>query len=261
MAFRQANKLKKLKIKITKRNMLKPLVIEQDFKNIRAVRQKNNNKTVFESLREGDLNRLVKNINQKEYNRALRDLNYTQEEFISKCKNDEAFAIVSSRCISKNASRQGSKDETEQLRTCNITSQKCGISIENLTATELRPTKSGYIVSNNEMKEKQIQKHDCLKSFDAKILGKIQGYIAAKVAFGSGGHQDNVFEEMDTMAKWWENYKSESEEQLILLIDTDLITKFTALKEKYSSVNNVKVFNHVEFQHYMISRYYTDESI
>lgn len=171
------------------------------------------------------------------------------------------FAKLSSRTISKNASRQCSKDETEQLRTCNITAKKCGLVINNLTAAEFRPTKDGSIVSKNEMKIKKIQKDCCLKSFDGKISGKFDGFIAAKVAYGSGGHQDNVFEEMDTIAEWWKNYKSETGEILIVLIDTDLITKITRIKEKYRNVKNIMVFNHIEFQQYMISTYYTDESM
>lgn len=238
----------------------KPKPIEQNFKDIRTVRQINNNKIVYESLRKGELKTFYKNVNLKEYKRTLEDLELTEAEFVLKCKDDNLFAKLASRTISKNASRQGSKDETEQLKTCNITSHKCGILIKNLTSTELRPTKDGSIVSNDEMKIKQIQKDYCLKSFDAKISGNISGFIAAKVAYGSGGHQDNVFEEMDTIAEWWTKYKSESEEILIILIDTDLITKITALKKKYSNVNNVKVFNHIEFQHYMINTYYIDES-
>ena len=239
----------------------KPKPIEQNFKDIRLVRQTNNNKIVYESLQESDIKTLYKNINPKEYKRTLEDLQLTEEDFLSKCKDDNLFAKLASRTISKNASRQGSKDEIEQLRTCNITSQKCGVSIKNLTVTEVRPTKDGYIVSNDEMKIKQIQKDCCLKSFDAKISGKISGFIAAKVAYGSGGHQDNVFEEMDILAEWWKKYKSESEEILIILIDTDLIKKYTTLKEKFSNINNVMVFNHIEFQEYVINTYYIDESI
>lgn len=238
-----------------------PKPIKQNFEDIRKVRQTNNNKIVYESLINDDLKTLHKNINTIELERTLIDLLITESEFISKCKDDNMFAKLASRIISKNASRQGSKDETEQIRTCNITSKKCGIYIENLTATELRPTKDGLIVSKHEMKIKEIPKDCCFKSFDAKISGKLSGFITAKVAYGSGGHQDNVFEEMDTLAGWWEKYKSESEEFLIILIDTDLITKLTTIKEKYKNVNNVKVFNHLEFQEYMINSYYNDESV
>lgn len=236
---------------------LKP--IEQNFKDIRNVRQINNNEIVYKSLIEDDLKIFYKNINIKEYNRILEDLKLTESEFISKCKNDNLFCKLASRTISKKASRQGSKDETEQLITCDIIAKKCGLSIKNLTATELRPTKDGFIVSKYDMKIKQISKDCCLKSFDAEISGKISGFITAKVAYGTGGHQDNVFEEMDTLAEWWQKYKSETKDLLIILIDTDLITKFIIIKEKYRNINNIKVFNHIEFQQYMIDTYYTDE--
>jgi len=238
---------------------LKP--IQQNFKDIRNVRQTNNNKTVYESLRSGNLKNLHENINYEEYKRTLGVLGFTEEEFLSKCKDDNSFAKLASIHISKNASRQGGKDETEQLRTCNLTAEKCGVSIEKLTATALRPTKDGSILSKQKMKKEKFSKDYCLKSFDAKISGKINGFISAKVAYGSGGHQDNVFEELDTLAEWWKKYKSGSEELLIILIDTDLIDKTTTIKKKYSSVNNVKIFNHIEFQQYMISEYYIDESI
>jgi hypothetical protein len=237
-----------------------PKPIKQNFKDLRVVRQKNNNKIVYESLRQKDMKTLYENINRKEYKKTLADLEITETEFILKCE-DLLFAKLSSRTISKNASRQCSKDETEQLRTCNITAKKCGLVINNLTAAEFRPTKDGSIVSKNEMKIKKIQKDCCLKSFDGKISGKFDGFIAAKVAYGSGGHQDNVFEEMDTIAEWWKNYKSETGEILIVLIDTDLITKITRIKEKYRNVKNIMVFNHIEFQQYMINTYYTDESM
>ena len=239
----------------------KPNPIEQNFKDIRKDRQNHNNEIVYEALIKGHVETLHKNINSDEYERTLKNFKWTEEEFISKCIDDKCFAKMASMHISKNASRQGSKDEKEQLRTCAILSKKCGVSIKNLTATELRPTKDGSIVSKDEMKIKKIPKDCCLKSFDAKISGKFSGFIAAKVSYGSGGHQDNVFEEMDTLAGWWKKYKTETEEFLIILIDTDLITKFTTIKEKYTNVNNIKVFNHIEFQQYMISSYYIDESI
>jgi len=240
-----------------------PKPIEVDFKDRRTVRQINNNKIVFESLIKGDLKTFNENINRKEYERTLANFEdeLTETELLLKCKEDHYFAKMSSMHISKNASRQGSKDETEQLRTCNITAKKCGCEIINLSNTEFRPTKNGSIISNSEMVKKGIQKDCCLKSFDGKILGKINGFISAKVAYGSGGHQDNVFEEMDIVAEWWNKYKSETGEFLIVLMDTDLIPKFTRIKEKYNNVNNIMVFNHIQFQQYMINTYYIDESM
>jgi hypothetical protein len=239
----------------------KPKPIERNFKDIRKLRQTGNIKTVYESLRNGDIKTVRKDINPKAYERYLEYLEITEEELLIKCKDDRLFAKSTSMNISKKSSRQGSKDETEQLRICNIIAEKCGVSIKNLNQTELRATKDGSILSKDEMKIRKISKDCCLKSFDAKISGKFSGFITAKVVYGNGGHQDNVFEEMDNIAEWWKKYKSESEDFLIILIDSDLIKKITTIKEKYSNLNNVKVFNHVEFQEYMINIYYIDESM
>ena len=236
----------------------KPDPFKLCFKNIRLARQSYNNYIVYKSLLNRDMDTLHKNINKKEFNRTLNDLDWNESEFVSECVCHPNFAKLAARLISKCASRQGSKDETKQLQTCNLTAKACGIQIENLTATQWRPTKSGSIISNDEMITQSIGSDDCLKSFDGKISGKLNGFISAKVAYGSGGHQDNVFEEMDTVAKWWEDYKGESQEVLVILIDTDLTDKINNLKEKYAHVNNVNIFNHVEFQAYMIDKYYDD---
>ena len=141
----------------------RPQPIEQNFKDIRMVRQDNNNKIVCDSLMKKDKTTFYENINYKEYERVLKDLELSEEEFMLKCTTDYLFAKISSRTISKNASRQGTRDETEQLRTCDITAKKCGLVIDNLTVAELRPTKDGNIVSKNEMKSKNIEKDCCLK--------------------------------------------------------------------------------------------------
>lgn len=157
--------------------------------------------------------------------------------------------------MSKCASRQGSKDETEQLKTCNLITKQCVVNIINLTTTAIRPTKNGKIYSGVQIKKLNIQKDCCLKSFDGKIQGKMTGYISSKVSYGSGGHQDNCFEEMDTLAQWWCKYKYNSNEYLIIIIDTDLQGKFNRLKEKYIEMKNIMVFNHYEFQNYIIDTY------
>ena len=109
----------------------KPEPIEKDFKEIRKDRQDDTNKSVYESLKNGDQKKLRENINDKEYKRTLGDLKFTEEDFLSKCKLDDSFAILASKHISKNASRQGGKDEKVQLKTCNLTAVKCGLAIEN----------------------------------------------------------------------------------------------------------------------------------
>jgi hypothetical protein len=244
-----------------------PKPMEQNFKDIRNYRQENNYKVVYDSIKTNDMKTFSTNINDKELQRTLRYLNLTAEELIKVCIEGDTCSNLRDICckllsmnIAKNSSRQGSKDEIEQLRTCNITAQLYGLTITNLTATELRPTKDGLILSKTEMKTKGISKDCCLKSFDGQISGKMNGFIAAKVVYGSGGHQDNVFEEMDTLAEWWKTYKCEMDEILIILIDTDLTTKVARLKEKYNDVNNILVFNHIEFQQYIINKYHNDES-
>jgi hypothetical protein len=234
--------------------------IELDLRDTRSSRQRDNNATVCQNIKDNDRKAFAKNTNEKEVDRTLEDLELTLDEFWIKCQEDVCFCKLTARHLSKCASRQGSKDETEQLRACGLTSQQCGVKITNLSATAFRPTKDGEIVANEEMKNRKIQKDCCLKSFDASIEGAMTGYISAKVSYGSGGHQDNVFEEMDTMAEWWEKHRATTDDCLVLLIDTDLNEKFTRLKQKYEAVQNVMVFDHRGLQEYIIGKYYSSES-
>lgn len=228
-----------------------------DFKDIRIVRQKNNNKAVYESIKANDVKTFNKNINVLELVRTLEDLEMTKDEFLKKCREDDCFCKLAARNLSKCATRQGNKDETEQFKTCNFTTQKCGVSIKNLTATEFRPTKDGRIVSQKTVKKENIQEDNWLKSFDGSLSGKMTGYITAKISYGMGGHQDNVFEEMYANADWWKIHKANTEEMLVILIDTDLLNKFTRIKEKYNDIKNILVVNHVELQQYIIDTYYS----
>jgi hypothetical protein len=241
----------------------KPVPIELDFKDIRLVRQHNNNKLLFDIITANDidLEAFYKNINIKEFERTLKDLQLSKQDFFTKCQNDHLFCKMSARTISKNASRQCTKDETEQLRVCNFTSEKCGVFINSLSSREIRPTKDGTLVSNDDMKKNKIQKDRCLKSFDASLSGRMIGFISSKISFGGGGHQDNVVEEQETFAEWWKSYKSNTNDMLIILIDTDLKDKFLRIKEKYNHIQNIMVCNHVELQKYIIDKYYSCESI
>lgn len=242
--------------------MIAPEAIYRDFKNIRNVRQQNNNKLVYDSIITNDMKAFNNNINKEQLDRTLKDQNKTLPEFLNKCREDDCFCKLAASLLSKTSCKQGSKDEKEQLKTVNFTSKNCGVNISNLTATELRPTKDGLIVSKSEMKSKEIKKDNCLKSFDGKITGKINGYIAAKVCMGAmqdkrgGGYQDSVFEELDTIAEWWKKYKSDTNEILVILFDTDLQEKYIRLKEKYTDYNNIWVLNHYDLQKYIIATYF-----
>jgi hypothetical protein len=239
----------------------RPTTIVRNFKNIRSERQDSNNSKVRESIKTNDKKLFNKSINTKAFSRVIKELKMNEEQIFEKCNEDDTFCKLLSMNISKKSSRQGSKDETEQLKTCNLTSQKCGVNIQNLSATAFRPTKKGKIISQTEMKDQKISKDECFKSFDGVISGRMIGYITAKVAFGSGGHQDNVFEEMDAIAEWWGKFKAGSTDLLVLLIDTDLLDKFSRIKKKYQNIKNILVFSHIDLQEYIINTHYSVESI
>lgn len=227
--------------------------LKLDCRNIRTERQKRNNQKVFNAIKKGNLNNLKKISNQKELNRVLQDLEMTLEDLVKKCQDDDITNKILSGRISKNATRQGTKDESLQIGVCAKTGKKLGIEIKNLSVTDYRPTKSGRIVTEKQMKDEKIPKDECLKSFDGKISGKMEGFIFAKIVYGNGGHQDNVFEEADTVCDWVVKHKKTS--FYVILIDTDLETKFKILSEKYKEIKNILIVNNHEFQKYMIQNY------
>ena len=221
-----------------------------DCKNVRVIRQKENNDIMLRLLQSGDIT-LVKHLcNIKELSRLLEDLDINEEQLLQKCKDDLLFAKVISRQISKMASRQGTKDEAFILKKCNETTSKVGIYIENLSTTAFRPTKKGRILTNNQYKKSGFKKNDCLKSFDSKISGLVKGWVFAKVAFGEGGHQDNVFSEAHDFVEWANKY-AKDDQLYIVLVDTDLNLKFAELKQKPTK-GNILVCDHVEFQRVII---------
>ena len=221
-----------------------------DCKNLRVIRQKENNDIMLRLLQSGDITLVKHYCNTKELSRLLEDLQIDDKQLLQKCKDDLLFAKVVSRQISKMASRQGTKDEAFILKKCNETTSKDGIYIENLSTTAFRPTKDGRILTNNQYKQSGVKKNDCLKSFDAKISGLVKGWVFAKVAFGEGGHQDNVFSEAHEFVEWADKY-GKDDQQYIVLVDTDLNHKFKELKQKPTKPNTI-VCNHVEFQRFII---------
>ena len=202
-------------------------------------------------LQSGDITLVKHFCNTKELSRPLEDLDINEEQLLQKCANDLLFAKVVSRQISKMASRQGTKDEAFILKKCNETTSKVGIYIENLSTTAFRPIKDDRILTNNQYKQSGVKKNDCLKSFDAKISGLVKGWVFAKVAFGEGGHQDNVFSEAHEFVEWADKY-GKDDQLYIVLVDTDLNHKFEELKQKPTKPNTI-VCNHVEFQRCLIN--------
>lgn len=229
-----------------------------NFKQLRKQRQEDNDKAVFKAICNDDKEALHRSVNQEALTRLLEDLNMTEDELLNYWREDRepgGRAYLASRNLSKNASRQGVKDEADQIQVCANIGKELGILISNLSPSAQRMSKEGKILTSKDMKEKNIKKDQCHKSFDGNIEGRLKGKIAAKVVYNNGGHQDNVFHEMDDLANSWKNYRKEPEDKLVILIDTDLQEQFERLREKYADVENVMVFNHVSLQQYMIDNY------
>ena len=83
-----------------------------DCKNLRVIRQKENNDIMLRLLQSGDITLVKHYCNTKELSRLLEDLQIDEKRLINKCKDDLLFAKGISRQVSKMASRQGTKDES-----------------------------------------------------------------------------------------------------------------------------------------------------
>jgi len=232
--------------------------VKIDCKNLRRERQRENNNLMFRALISRD-EVLVKHLcNINELERVLTELKelfrcqFTLEYLLYKCSIDHIYATTLAGRIAKVASRQGTKDETYILKKCNDTLCQVGIQVKNLSTTEARPTKDGRILTNKEYRKSGLQKNDCLKSFDARISGRVSGWIFAKVAYGKGGHQDNVFSEAHEFGTWVIDHGKEHE-LYVMLIDTDLTSQFNELREKFRRPN-ILICDHFEFQQDLIKR-------
>ena len=224
-----------------------------DFSTIRGNRQRVNNSNVYNIIKSKNIKQLKKNCNTKALERLLDDYNISIENLLEECEKNDLLAKITSSHISINASRQGSSDEGVQINTCDSITSTIGVKIDQLPNDFLRPCKNGTLI-NKEQFKKIPDKNSCLKSFDAVISGKIQGYVFAKVVYGSGGHQDNVFEEAYTFAEWVHTF-GEPNLLYVILIDTDLTDKFEQLKIKSSGQTNLLVANHIQLQQYIIDNY------
>ena len=131
------------------------------------------------------------------------------------------------------------------------------IKISNLANNTFRPTKSGKLVSKDEYKQLKLKKRDCLKSFDAQISGKVNGWIFAKITYSNGGFQDSVFHEADYYVEWIKKYEESEKKNDIyaIIIDTNLEKPLNELKEKFKDLENVFIGSHFEFQEHMIKKY------
>lgn len=220
-----------------------------DLSKVRTIRQFKTNRDLAEvlahseQLSEKDLKRLI---NFKALDKLCKLLGVDRKYIYEKCKVDYEFALTVAHGTAILASRQGSKDESYVLDEINRVSSGYGIYVQSLNNQDLRPTNDGRLLNKEEFKASGLDKLECLKSIDGVINGKVEGYIFAKICFGEGGHQDNVFQEAKTFARWAQEH-GEDGKVYVILIDTDLTDKFDSLKSIYDS-DNVWVVDHVEFQ-------------
>jgi hypothetical protein len=225
------------------------IMFKSDLSKIRTVRQYKTNNNLAELLAHSESfgeKDLKSSINFKSLDRLAEQLNTDRNYLYEKCKSDYEYALTLAHGCSILSSRQGSRDETFVLDEINKVSSTYGIYIQSLNNQDLRPTKDGFLLNKNEFKVSGLSKLDCLKSIDGVINGKVNGYIFAKIVFGEGGHQDNVFHEAAQFGDWAHKYAKE-DKIYVILVDTDLQNKYNELKEKYDS-DNIWVVNHVEFQ-------------
>jgi len=223
-----------------------------DLSRVRTLRQKKTNKALAELLchAEGLSDKDLKPyINFKAFDR-LADLYETdRQDLYYKCTGNYDYALAVANGCAIEASRQGSKDERFVLEEIDKVTKGFGVYIKPLNNQDLRPTKDGRFLTKEQFRSLERQgltKLDCLKSIDGIISGEVDGYIFAKIVFGEGGHQDNVFHEAAQFGDWANEYGEEGK-IYVLLIDTDLKNKYNLLKEKYDS-ENVWVVNHIELQ-------------
>ena len=225
------------------------IMFRSDLSKIRTVRQYKTNNSLAELLAHSESfgeKDLKFSINFKSLDRLAEQLNTDRNYLYEKCKSDYEYALTLAHGCSILSSRQGSKDETFVLDEINKASSAYGIYIQSLNNQDLRPTKDGRLLNKTEFKVSKLSKLDCLKSVDGVINGKVEGYIFAKIVFGEGGHQDNVFHEAAQFGDWARKYAKE-DKIYVILVDSDLQNKYNELKEKYDS-DNVWVVNHIEFQ-------------
>ena len=227
------------------------IMFTADLSKVREVRQKTTDKNLTELLCFSEFTDkdLRPYINFKSLDRLVAKRGTDRKDIYNKCQGNYDYAESVAHGNSIKASRQGSKDESFVLTEIDKVTSPTGTYVRCLNNQDLRPTHDGRLLTKMQFKllqEEGLGKYECLKSLDGIISGNFEGYIFAKIVFGEGGHQDNVFHEAAAFGQWAQQYGEEGK-IYVLLIDTDLDSKYNELKESYDS-ENIWVVNHTEFQ-------------
>jgi hypothetical protein len=180
---------------------------------LRSERQSKLNAQLASDLFHGNVDATL--INNKALKRLLEFKNMTKVELFADCYYNKSLADAVAFAIVKNATRQGIKDEALVLDYIN--------------------SHSLHEVTNLSVNAKRYDRID--KSVDGVFSGKYKGDIFAKVIVGRGGHQDNVWLELKSIAQIARNL--DNKRIYCLLVDTDDIPNFNKLKTL--ETNNVWV--------------------
>lgn len=202
-------------------------IIEQ-----RKNRQNTNNNNAYKAIKLNAINPTETHINKNALTRLLEYTNYNNiDEIIKDEKNHKDIILkLASLYIAKNATRQGVKDENLQLEYIN-----------NLQEYNIEIQKDGKnkLVENGNIRNSNKKQIDELKSIDFMIKhNNIDiGYITAKVTIGSGGHQDNVLEEIKQFCKWSKKYNDNQKLFVVLYDNVNTKSLINDVEKKYKNTN------------------------
>lgn len=167
--------------------------------------------------------------------RLITYTNYKNFEELIKDKNNYKNIIIkiTSLYISKNASRQGVKDEDLQLENINKLQEYNMIIVKD---GKQRPIKNGGIRKSGKKKSDELKSIDFIIKNDTEEIG----YITAKVSSGEGGHQDNVLDEISQFCEWSLIELKNDKNNKVYIVLYDSINKsklFTDIKNIYVHEN------------------------
>lgn len=201
------------------------------FKEQRNDRQQNNNNDAYNELKRHPNAPNPKYANIHALDRLLTYTKYTNMTELLKDKDnyEETMIKLASLYVAKNSSRQGIKDEMIQLDNINKL-QNYNIVVEK--DGKNKPVKTGGIRFCGKKCTDELKTIDFIVKYNTAIIG----YIMAKVLVGSGGHQDNVMNEIIQFCDWATiEQNNGSEKAYIVLFDcTEECHVFKDIKEKYN---------------------------
>lgn len=204
------------------------------FKERRNDRQQKNNNNAYNELKMNPTSPSPKHTNICALNRLFEYTKYSDMNELLKDKDnyEETIIKLASLYVAKNSSRQGTEDEMTQLDNINKL-QEYNIIIEK--DGKSKPVRTGGVRYGGKKCTDELKTID----FVVKQNTMTVGFIMAKVLVGSGGHQDNVMNEIIQFCDWANiELNNGSEKAYIVLFDcTEECRIFKDIKEKYNSCN------------------------